>query len=175
MLFTTRAVTDNTDARAAGEAGATDFLGWGKFEAAWAYLGEKAAPLRWWTPRSVSGAAGTKGERRPLLGQRGLVGGDDADEAGEGEVDDDSAESRDLRRRRRGRELPPRLRNALRHLPFLRDPTPLGATLSPAAPRASSLLHLDLRPPAHQRDSSSDGKNKLRAEVNAEVIAGEVL
>ncbi|KAL5344852.1 hypothetical protein ACLOAV_010249 [Pseudogymnoascus australis] len=69
-----------------------NFSGWGKFEAAWAYLGEKAAPLRWWTPRSVSGTAGTKGERRPLLGQRGLVGGDDADEAGEGEVDDDSAE-----------------------------------------------------------------------------------
>ncbi|KAL5344266.1 hypothetical protein ACLOAV_010770 [Pseudogymnoascus australis] len=68
------------------------FPGWGKVEAAWAYLGEKAAPLRWWTPRSVSGTAGTKGERRPLLGQRGLVGGDDADEAVEGEVDDDSAE-----------------------------------------------------------------------------------
>ncbi|KFZ24842.1 hypothetical protein V502_00681 [Pseudogymnoascus sp. VKM F-4520 (FW-2644)] len=153
MLFTTRAVTDNTDARAAGEAGATEE---GGVEAAWAYLGGEAAPLRWWTPRSVSGTAGTKGERRPLLGQRGLVGGDDAGEAGEGEVDDDSAEIYDADDD--DENFPPWLRNALRHRPLHRDPTPLGATLSPAPPRASSLLHLDLRPPAHQRDISGDGE-----------------
>ncbi|KFY92151.1 hypothetical protein V500_04281, partial [Pseudogymnoascus sp. VKM F-4518 (FW-2643)] len=134
------------------------FPGQQRMAKALAYLGEKTSVLGWWRPSSSSGTASTKGERRALLGSR----------ASDGETVDDDIEVYDADGFPLGYETHyatfPSI--ATQRLTAQRSRLLL---LALVACYISSALLLGI-----SGILVATGRNRLRAEVDAGVIAGVV-
>ena len=123
-----------------------------------AYLGEKTSVLGWWRPSSSGGASSTKGERRALLGSR----------ASDGETGDDDIEVYDADGFPLGYETHYATFPSIATQRLTAQRTRL-LLLALVACYISSALLLGI-----SGILVATGRNRLRAEVDAGVIAGVV-